>query len=57
LPDGLGVNFPNNWGSAHSGGVPFLYCDGSERLIAFTTSPSVIHELLTPQGGEVNDAY
>lgn len=53
LPDQGGLLFRNNWGSAHSTGSLFLFADGSVRLNAYATSPTVIRALLTPSGGEV----
>jgi prepilin-type N-terminal cleavage/methylation domain-containing protein/prepilin-type processing-associated H-X9-DG protein len=44
--------FRENWGSAHPGGVQFLYGDGSVRQVAFDADMSVMAALLTPDGGE-----
>ncbi len=56
FPDRLITNpnqFKNNWGSAHAGGVQFLFADGSVRLLSFLTDMPIIQALLTPSGGEV----
>ncbi len=47
------AGFP--WGSAHTGGVNFLFMDGHVRLLAYQTPGGVLHALLTPKGGEVID--
>jgi prepilin-type N-terminal cleavage/methylation domain-containing protein/prepilin-type processing-associated H-X9-DG protein len=47
--------FEDQWGSAHPGGVQFLFCDGSVRSIAYSISRTEFRKLLTPQGGEVID--
>jgi prepilin-type N-terminal cleavage/methylation domain-containing protein/prepilin-type processing-associated H-X9-DG protein len=53
LRDRPGIPFKENWGSAHPGGVQFLFADGSARLVPFETQFSVFAALLTPDGGEV----
>ncbi len=50
--DGPGVNFPNNWGSAHTAGALFLFGDGSVHLLNFSVPPSDLQAALTPAGGE-----
>jgi len=52
-PDGVDSPFKGNWGSAHSGGAQFLFCDGSVRHRSYQTSWQVLAVLLTPDGGEV----
>jgi prepilin-type N-terminal cleavage/methylation domain-containing protein/prepilin-type processing-associated H-X9-DG protein len=49
--DGSG-NYKDNWGSAHSAGVQFLFGDGSVRLLAYSTDRTLLAALLTPDGGE-----
>jgi prepilin-type N-terminal cleavage/methylation domain-containing protein/prepilin-type processing-associated H-X9-DG protein len=44
--------FANNFGSPHTGGVNFLFADGSVRTFNFNFSPSVLQALLTPAGSE-----
>jgi prepilin-type processing-associated H-X9-DG protein len=39
--DAAGIGQGNHWGSAHGGGCPFAFCDGTVRLIAYTHSGSV----------------
>ena len=34
--DGPGINYKDNWGSAHSSGVYFLFGDGGVRLLSFS---------------------
>ncbi len=50
--DGPGVNFANNWGSAHTAGALFLFGDGSVHLLNFSVPPSDLQAALTPAGGE-----
>jgi prepilin-type N-terminal cleavage/methylation domain-containing protein len=45
--------FKDHWGSAHPGGVHFLYGDSSVRMIPFDADRTIIAGLLTPDGGEV----
>jgi prepilin-type processing-associated H-X9-DG protein len=45
-----------NWGSAHQGGVQFLFADGSVRTLNYGTSPMVVQVLRTPDGGEPTPA-
>jgi prepilin-type N-terminal cleavage/methylation domain-containing protein/prepilin-type processing-associated H-X9-DG protein len=51
-PDGPGINYKDNWGSRHEGGVQFLFGDGSVRMLIFDTDPVLMAALLTPNGGE-----
>jgi prepilin-type processing-associated H-X9-DG protein len=44
--------FANNWGSAHPGGVNFLFADGSVRTFAFNVDPVLFQGLLTPAGSD-----
>jgi type II secretory pathway pseudopilin PulG len=50
--DGPGIDYKDNWGSAHPEGVLFLVGDGSVHLFPFGTETSVMSALLTPDGGE-----
>ena len=56
--DGLMVaghfHFANNWGSAHFGGVNFLFADGSVRTFQYNVDRALFQGLLTPAGA--NDA-
>jgi prepilin-type N-terminal cleavage/methylation domain-containing protein/prepilin-type processing-associated H-X9-DG protein len=45
--------YKENWGSAHPGGVQFLFGDGAVHLIPRTIDPDTFIALLTPDGGEV----
>ena len=53
LMDRAKIPHRENWGSRHSGGVQFLFGDGSVHLLNFTTEEAILSALLTPQGGEV----
>jgi len=44
--------FKENWGSAHIGGVLYLFGDGAVRLLSRTTDEATLAALLTPDGGE-----
>ena len=50
---GTFLEIRENWGSSHSGGVNFLFADGSVRTINNSTSPERLLAYLTPAGGEV----
>jgi prepilin-type N-terminal cleavage/methylation domain-containing protein/prepilin-type processing-associated H-X9-DG protein len=45
--------FKDHWGSAHSGGVNFLYGDSSVHMLSFDTDTRTMAALQTPDGGEV----
>ena len=51
--DGIGIQFKNNWGSAHSQGAQFVLADGSVHFIQGSIDWNVMRALLTPDGGEV----
>jgi prepilin-type N-terminal cleavage/methylation domain-containing protein/prepilin-type processing-associated H-X9-DG protein len=51
--DEVGVNYANNWGSAHQGGGQFAFCDGSVRSLPYSISSTILEAMLTPNGGEV----
>jgi prepilin-type processing-associated H-X9-DG protein len=55
--DRIGVNYANNWGSAHSGGANFVFADGSVRLIKYGLAPATLNLLLQPQDGQVIPAF
>jgi prepilin-type processing-associated H-X9-DG protein len=50
-----GVNYVNNWGTAHPGTCTFLFADGSVRPVKPGVPVSLMRALLTPRGGEVVD--
>jgi prepilin-type N-terminal cleavage/methylation domain-containing protein len=52
-PDGPGINYKENWGSAHIGGAQFLFGDGAVNMLRFDISTDVMAALLTPDGNEV----
>jgi prepilin-type N-terminal cleavage/methylation domain-containing protein len=54
-PDGPGINYKDNWGSAHRTGVYFLFADGGARLVSFDTDLNVMVAILTPDGNETVD--
>ena len=51
--DGVGIEFKNNWGSAHPQGAQFVLADGSVHFIKGTIDWKVMRALLSPDGGEV----
>jgi prepilin-type N-terminal cleavage/methylation domain-containing protein/prepilin-type processing-associated H-X9-DG protein len=51
-PDGPNINYKDNWGSAHPGGVQFLFGDGAVRLLVFDIDANVMAALMSPDGGE-----
>lgn len=51
--DQAGNDYKTNWGSAHPGGVQFVFGDGSVRNISYSMSWMDFAALLTPRGGEV----
>ncbi len=55
--DQVNVPFPNNWGSAHSAGANFLFCDMSCRTLTYGLSSSIVEALLTPRAGDVPGDY
>jgi prepilin-type processing-associated H-X9-DG protein len=48
----MGFAYRYNWGSAHPGGVQFLFADGSVHSLSYATSSATVLALLTPAGGE-----
>ena len=54
IRDARGIDFRQNWGSAHRSGAQFLFADGSVHLYCFGTEPKVVAALRTPDGGEIN---
>jgi prepilin-type processing-associated H-X9-DG protein len=52
--DAVGFNYSGfPWGSAHSGGLMFLFVDGHVHFMSYSTPGSTMAALLTPNGGEV----
>jgi prepilin-type N-terminal cleavage/methylation domain-containing protein len=51
-PDAPGVNYKDNWGSPHPGGVLFLFGDNSVHLFPFEIDASMMAAFLTPDGSE-----
>jgi prepilin-type N-terminal cleavage/methylation domain-containing protein len=51
-PDGPGINYKDNWGSAHGEGVLFLFGDGSVHLFPYDMDPAMMAAFLTPDGNE-----
>ncbi len=52
-PDGIGIAFKDNWGSAHAQGAQFSLSDGAVRFVAKDIDWNAMRALLTPDGGEV----
>jgi len=46
IKDTPGESFGNEWGSPFNGGCPFVMCDGSVRLISYSTTPTVMQYAL-----------
>ena len=48
--DAAGENYANNWGAPFDGGCPFVFCDGSVRLIpySFNIAPALDFRNTTP---------
>ena len=44
---------PNLFGGPHASGAYFVFCDGSVRLVPFSTDPAVCRRLGNRQDGEV----
>jgi prepilin-type N-terminal cleavage/methylation domain-containing protein len=57
LQDRVGVKFSNNWGSIHSGAVPFVFSDGGSRHLAYGTAHVTIKALMTTMGNEPVTEY
>lgn len=53
VPDGSGISFKDNWGSAHPAGAMFGKADGSTKLVTASIDFRVMRAMLTPDGGEV----
>jgi len=56
FPDGAGIAFRENWGSAHPQGAYFVLLDGSTHLVSQSIDWKVMRALLTPAGGEEESA-
>ena len=50
--DAVGISFAGEWGSAHPGTALFLFADGSVRSLVYGTSPTLVYQLMTPNGHE-----
>jgi hypothetical protein len=53
VQDAIDLDSWNRWGSPYPGGTQMALCDGSVRLVSYSTSYSVMIPLMTPDGGEV----
>ena len=50
----LGINTdPNGFGSKHTGGAQFVFCDGSVRFISENTAQNVLDAMGDPRDGQV----
>ena len=47
------MSFKENWGSAHPGGVNFLFADATVHHLTFNTDTGTMSALLSPNGGEL----
>ncbi len=47
------VNYAGNWGSAHDGGCPFAFYDGSVRTISYTYPATSFYTFLTHNAGDL----
>jgi hypothetical protein len=54
--DVIGVNYGNNWGSAHAVVAQFAFGDASVRGLKFNIDPGTVGALLSPAGGEPTPA-
>ncbi len=52
-PDGPDINYKDNWGSAHTAGVQFLFGDGAVHLLNFDIDTDILIGLMSPEGQEV----
>ncbi len=50
--DAPGLSFIENWGAAHPSSANFAFVDGSVRPVQYGTVASLVHALMTPNGGE-----
>ncbi len=53
LSDGIGIDYKQNWGSAHASGIVFGFADGSVRLIDRNVNVAAMLAVVTPDRGEV----
>ncbi len=51
-PDGADINYKDNWGSAHTAGVQFLFGDGAVHLLSFDIDTDILIGLMSPEGQE-----
>ncbi len=47
----------NNWGSPFTGGCPFVFFDGSVRMLHYTMTNGLLQPFLTPNAGDINVDY
>lgn len=52
VPDGVGISFKENWGSAHRDGAHFAFADGHVKFMPSSVSPAVVRVVMTPDGRE-----
>jgi prepilin-type N-terminal cleavage/methylation domain-containing protein len=55
IPDTAGVDNSTAFGSAHSAGVYFLFCDGAVRLITYGVDPTIYSRLGGRNDGQAVD--
>jgi prepilin-type processing-associated H-X9-DG protein len=55
LPDGLGIEFRENWGSQHDGGSYFVFADGHVQFITSSVDWKLMSAALTIHSGETEN--
>jgi len=53
--DAVGIEFKDNWGSAHVGGANFAMADGTIAFVNREVDWQVMRAMLTPKGGETDE--
>jgi prepilin-type processing-associated H-X9-DG protein len=52
VPDGVGIEFRENWGSRHDGGANFVFADGHVQFVSSSIDWRIMSAALTIDGGE-----
>jgi prepilin-type N-terminal cleavage/methylation domain-containing protein/prepilin-type processing-associated H-X9-DG protein len=53
LPDRVGIEFKDNWGSAHDGGALFVFADGHVQFVTSSVDWQLMAASLSPRDKEV----